>query len=254
MHEEVIKTLDGIKADLTKEVRAQQEHIERTGKQNEELAGTITELNTRYDEMAGSITTMQETIDKIDGRMGRNVEHGTQSAAHQFAEAVRAWDGRTSTGDMPRIEVERRDLFNAPSLGNFPLHLQEHDRKGIIVPPFPDMHVRDLLPVQSTDSANIDYIRYTGGFLIADYQDETIDSVSGSQGVKKEQQVCFVADTESARTIAHWIPITKQAAQDAQAAIRIIETHLTRGLLLKEDIELLYGAGSGDIQGLMTDV
>lgn len=57
----------------------------------------------------------------------------------------------------------------------------------------------------------------------------------------------------SAKTLAHWIPATRQALSDIPALRSRIDTRLMQGIELAEEIQLLYGNGTTtEIQGIMT--
>ena len=55
------------------------------------------------------------------------------------------------------------------------------------------------------------------------------------------------------KTIAHWLPVTRQILADAQGLQGYIDSRLIYGLKLAEDQQLLYGDGlNQNIQGIMT--
>lgn len=76
-------------------------------------------------------------------------------------------------------------------------------------------------------------------------------ATTGTSGLKPESALAFEEDTAAVKTIAHWIPITRQALQDAPQLRTYVEQRLLDGLKLREDAQLLNGDGVGpNILGL----
>ena len=56
----------------------------------------------------------------------------------------------------------------------------------------------------------------------------------------------YELETAPVRTVAHWIPASKQALDDAPALQSQIDSSLRYGLALAEETELLFGDGTGE--------
>lgn len=69
--------------------------------------------------------------------------------------------------------------------------------------------------------------------------------------VKPESALTFTKDSETVKTIAHHIPITRQMLQDAAQMQTYVEGRLMDGLRLEESSQLLNGAGGNDLTGLL---
>ncbi len=60
--------------------------------------------------------------------------------------------------------------------------------------------------------------------------------------------------TEPAKTLAHWMPASRQILDDAAGLRAHIDQRLVEGLVLAEERQLLYGAGtSTEISGILSD-
>lgn len=71
--------------------------------------------------------------------------------------------------------------------------------------------------------------------------------------LKPEALLELVERTANAAVIAHYIKITRQAADDANQIMAYIEDRMLYGLARAEEVQLLYGSGTGgNLQGLMT--
>lgn len=55
------------------------------------------------------------------------------------------------------------------------------------------------------------------------------------------------------KTLAHWLPVSRQALADAEGLRAMIDGRLMYGLMLAEEEQLLYGDGTGEnLQGILT--
>lgn len=112
------------------------------------------------------------------------------------------------------------------------------------------MTIRDLLAVQTTTSNSIDYIE-EGGFTNAAAPIAESATVAGT--LKPESALSFAVKTSPIRTLAHWIPATRQIIADAPMLRNYIDNRLTYGLKYVEEAQLLLGVGTGEnLQGIMT--
>lgn len=71
--------------------------------------------------------------------------------------------------------------------------------------------------------------------------------------LKPEMNLEYTLISTSVRTLAHWIPVTRQILEDAAQLRQTINQRLIYGLKLSEEEQLLYGDGAGEnLQGLLT--
>jgi HK97 family phage major capsid protein len=72
--------------------------------------------------------------------------------------------------------------------------------------------------------------------------------------VKPEMAVAYDLQTEAVKTIAHWIPASRQIMADASVLAGRINDRLVYGLKFSEEHHILYGDGSSrQLQGILTD-
>ena len=117
---------------------------------------------------------------------------------------------------------------------------------GIIAPPNRDLRIRDLLNVQRTQANSIEYIMETGFVNAA--------AIAPEKSLKPQSDLTFGIENATIKTIAHWIPATRQIINDAPMLRNYVDNRLTYGLALTEETQILYGDGTGDnIQGIMTN-
>lgn len=107
------------------------------------------------------------------------------------------------------------------------------------------LRIRDVYSVGRTTSNAVEYIREESFTSGADYQ------LAGS--IKGEATAEWTKQTANVQTIAHWMPATVQQLSDWGQLRSLIDNRLQYGLRLKEEEELMYGAGGANaIEGLLT--
>lgn len=101
----------------------------------------------------------------------------------------------------------------------------------------PQLRVRDLLTPGRTDGNSIDYA----------YQSlRTNNAAAVAEGAQKPESA-YAWETTSApvRTIAHWVPVSRQAMDDVPQLESLVDGELRWGLDDVEDAELLLGDNTG---------
>jgi HK97 family phage major capsid protein len=116
---------------------------------------------------------------------------------------------------------------------------------GILMPMTRELRIRDLLPVSPTTVPTIEYVKENV------FTNAASPQVEGS--AKAEAALTFTLASATVRTIAHWIPATRQVLDDMGQLMNYIQIRLRYGLKLVEEQELLSGDGTGQhLNGLIT--
>ncbi|MGY4903310.1 phage major capsid protein [Streptomyces sp. 900116325] len=128
---------------------------------------------------------------------------------------------------------------------------QQNTRVPGIIPNNPDfpLLVANLLDRQTSDGTTLEYMRDTSG-----PQATWNKAAVVAEGADKPKTGPFTFDliTTTLKTVAHWVPITRQAADDNSQLVGYINGRLTYGLDYKLDREILTGNGSTEMQGILT--
>lgn len=118
---------------------------------------------------------------------------------------------------------------------------------GIIAPNQRRMTIRDLVSPGNTTSNAIEYVRETGFTNSADVVREN------PTNPKPESGIVFELLQKPVATIAHFILASKQVLDDAAMLQSYIDSRLRYGLMLKEELQLLKGSGTGlNLSGIYT--
>ncbi|MFF9124362.1 phage major capsid protein [Streptomyces sp. NPDC014889] len=145
--------------------------------------------------------------------------------------------------------IETRDApAGTVTTGTVP---QQNTRVPGIIPQNPDLPllVANLLDRQTSDGTTLEYLRDTSG-----PQATWNKAAVVGEGKTKPMSGPFSFDTitTTLKTVAHWVPITRQAADDNGQLMGYINGRLTYGLEYKLDREILNGNGTTEVQGILT--
>jgi HK97 family phage major capsid protein len=116
---------------------------------------------------------------------------------------------------------------------------------GIIEQGRQELRLRDLIPSIPLNSASYEFIQETG------FTNAASPQVEGN--AKSESALTFTVQTVTAKTLAHWVPATRQVLDDMADLMDFIENTLMYGLKLEEEGQILSGDGTGqNLNGLIT--
>lgn len=212
-------------AELLTEAASVREGIEARNRRLEQRAALLAAVPT------------QVTVDRpvaVTQTRDREQEPREERAADTFLREWRA--AGANVGQNYGIETRALLDNSATSAGAF----QNPQRPATVPLTFADRmpSLRDLIDVQQTDSNTVEYVREdtaAGGGAAA----ETAEG-----GLKPEAAYTFSVITDPVRTIAHWVPITRQAMDDNAQMRGYIEGRLRYGLDFRIDNQILNGNGT----------
>lgn len=131
-------------------------------------------------------------------------------------------------------------------------------RQPMVQAPMRSYRVRDLFPAMNTNAVMIEYIEEQGFVATGDNAAAPVPERSGTEGVdatfglKPKSNINFEIKTTPIRTIAHWVPASRNVLDDEPQLRGIIDTRLLYGLRLVEDEQILLGDGTGqNLLGLL---
>jgi HK97 family phage major capsid protein len=140
--------------------------------------------------------------------------------------------------ESPKVEVKTLVVGLSSPLVN-------QDRKPIVDSAYArPLTIRDIITVGRTDSDTVEYVRQNSVTNNAAPVAEATATSDGT-GAKPESAMTFQLISELAKTIAHWIPATTRALQDAGQLETYINTFLRYGLEEELEDQILTGNGAG---------
>ena len=213
-------------------------------------------FGTMLEETKNAITALQKQMDAIDAQLVQRVTNNSQERG--FAQALKENEdlsrlmrdrsgravinlkGRESAELFQRKTTITETGFGFATTGVLPIER----RPGITQEPRQTLKIRDLLSSRPTTAAVIDFVRVSVPLTIASPVPEA--------SLKPENALTFAAMSEKVRTIATWIPATKQILDDLTELQGFLESAMPYYVDLAEEVQLLSGDGTGEnLHGLI---
>src|SRR5215471_1167719 len=209
-------------------------------------------MGTMLQSTRDSVTALQKQADAMETKIAQNHAGGGESgpvplelqlkeneSVQRLMRDHRGTAVITIEGkNMPRA-FQTKTTITSPVVGWQTTGVLPIERiPGITIEPRVNLKVRDVLPARPTAFQVIDYVRVTTPMAMA-------SPVAEAQ-TKPENTVVFTAFSERVKTLATWIPASKQILDDWTELAGYIETALPYAVNLCEEIELLLGDGTGE--------
>ena len=247
---ELQELLETYKGNMKELLTKQAEELKKHGETTASTAKSIEAMDATIKSISEGMEAAKKRMDELEAKAGRIPEptvNEAKSPGQTFIESEEYKAVKDKGLPIRSQPVQVKTLITGASLGNLAGYLYPSYRvPGIVEDPRRAARVRSLLNVIPTTAGAIDWIRETGYTNAAD--------VVAEGDAKPESAIAFENKSNTIKTIAHWIPVTKQILADAPGLQAYIDSKLIYGLYLKEDDELLYGTGEdGDIHGITTD-
>lgn len=110
--------------------------------------------------------------------------------------------------------------------------------------------MRDVLLNIRTSSDTVTVLRED---VFTNNAAETAEATTTSNGAKPESAITFTEESFPVRTIAHWIPITRQLMEDLPQMESYINDRLLTGLARREDEQFIAGDGNApNLKGILS--
>jgi HK97 family phage major capsid protein len=206
--------------------------------------------------LADRIDALQKQVDAIDAKMVERLNSDTpEDSVVDFMQKNDAVQRilRDKTGNV-RIELdgkmasqlERKTLITSTTVGSATSGVLPIDRtSGIVGEARQELTIRNLLSARPTSMAQIDFIKVNAALAKGSPQ------VEGS--AKTENTVTFTTAAALVRTIATWIPATRQILEDFTELMGFLQTNLPYQVNREEELQILSGDNTGqNLNGLIT--
>lgn len=257
---ELIESLNVASTEIKNAQSKMAEEIKTHGEASQETKAKLEEYQAKQAELADTIMKIDQKLIELEVeakrfRTGGAVELKTLGQAFVASDI---YEGIKSSqrGNGSPVAMLRKDISSlAASAGA----LIRPDRDPEVYrDPFRPTRIRDLIPAIPTSSGSIEVMRLN----LVDNQagpqqaaSEPSSAIGGGEfQLKNKSDYTWQLVTYPVRTIAHWVPASRQALSDAPMLQGLIDTELTYGLDLESDRQLLLGDGTGqNVTGLLVD-
>lgn len=246
---EVKQTLDKVESDVKQTAESALKEASKAGSLSAETKKNADDLLQAQSLMQSAFDKLQAKVESLDSN-NRDLEQRLSqrrggsgepvlSAGRQFVaeKSVKAFLENGARGTVKHAIT---------TAGNSGGALIRPDRDTEVAGlPRRQMTIRALLTQGNTGSNSVEYARQTTRTNNARPVTESAQ--------KPESAYAWELETAPVRTIAHWIPVSRQAIDDAQMLAGEIDNELTYGLDLVEELQILKGDGTGqNLEGLVT--
>lgn len=212
---------------------------------NASLQTVGAQLRENRDGLNARLQTLEQTIAKVSNEGGVSFAATPRRVSAQvLAEAQPELDSLRN-GVKKSVRMSLESFFPNAAITSGDLYIPGERDSEVYGPMRRVMSVRDLLPTRQTTSPSIEYLRATRTGTAA---------IQANEGdAKAELDLGFTLHTAGVKTIAGWVPASRQALDDAAMLGDYIDGELRDALRLTEDTQLLKGDGTGaNILGLMS--
>nr|WP_312296118.1 phage major capsid protein [Brevundimonas diminuta] len=241
---EIRQQLDRVTGEVKQTAEKALKQAEDTGTVTAEVKATADKLLVNQKELQGQLAALEERQQQVEQNASKRRDErapaqslGTAVANHDALVAFRA------NGAKGTCRIEVNNVITSASAG------------GLIVPTRDGEvvslrrrapRIRSLLNVGSTGSNLVEYAKQSVRTNNA--------GVVGENTLKPESDYAWVKADAPVRTIAHWVPISRNTLDDAASLQTELDSELRYGLDIAEDEELLNGDGTGEhLTGLRSE-
>lgn len=242
-----------------KELKVQLEQVLSQLKENKSLAEKQqVDYGAMKTELLEKIQSLQSQADALDVKLAER--HASNQSHDRFEDSLREdsklQDWLKNHRGVCNIEIgakflpdllERKTTIDSAALGTMTSGVLPIDRTaGIVQEARQALRMRNVLSSRPTTLPTIDFVKVNAA--------PTIASLQLSEGVAKiENAATFTTASAYVKTVASWIPMTRQAMDDFGELMGYIRNALPYYVNLREEVEFLHGGGgSTDINGLVT--
>ena len=218
-----------------------------TKQKADELLMAQGRLSAAQDKLTERLESLETKSTDIEQRMASRRGGGGDSGVKSLGQMVGASDDLKNfvavSGAKGSVRVVVKNAITSATGSAGALIVPERDTE-IVGMPKRQMTIRQLLSVGPTTSNSIEYARMVTRTNNAAATAETAQ--------KPESNYVWEQDDAPVRTIAHWVPVSRQAMDDIPQLESEIDGELRYGLDLVEEAEILKGDGTGQhLHGLV---
>ena len=208
-----------------------------------------TETKSAIEKLAEKATTLTDKCLELEQKLsarGDDSSKSVQTIGEMFIASADWKSMQSKRAGSARLDLKTA-IVNATGQ-NQPLVAADR-LQGIITNPNRVFTIRDLIPVGRTSS---NLIEYTKENVFTNNAGGQYASPAFENVTKPESGITFTLESEAVRTLAHWIPVSKQVLDDSPMLQSFIEGRLQYGLKLEEEDQLLNGDGTGsNLSGIL---
>jgi HK97 family phage major capsid protein len=230
--------------EIEKQIRSISEHMTAFGDKIDAQSKKVNDVQTQVDAIDKQLAKrfMQESLNenpvemqmKESDSLSRLFKERRGTAVVKFKDAAYA---RIAQGLKTTITETQQGFMTT---GVMPIERIP----GIVPEARQVLTVRNVLTATPTTQAVVDFVRVSTPLSIASPVPEA--------SLKPENQLSFNSIREKVRTLATWVPASKQILDDMTEMMGFIQSSMPYYVNLAEELQLLFGDGTGEnLHGLV---
>lgn len=217
---------------------------DRRGKETSEAKEAFQKQVEVVERVEKDIEALAEKLQRIHAS-GSAANEGKSVAEYLDEKKSELESYRSNNSGLVLLEhdgpLEQKATVDSSATTSVGLLIQPLRRPGFLTEPEEPLWIRDLLPTLSISTNAVEWVvEKPGSFTNGAAIQENEGDQKGEAGPPTYEEM-----SDTVKTIAHWIPITRQAMSDLPLLRSLIEQKMVRGLREVEEQQLLYGAGTG---------
>jgi HK97 family phage major capsid protein len=228
-------------AEMQKEIKANGDVSAETKAAFEKHEANFAELKTLFGTVDAKLIELEQKSKKMES--GSEIR---KSMGELFTVSDAFTDMKSNErGNNVAVSFERKEITSGGSSAGALIRPDRDSR--VFQDPNRPIRIRDLIPTVRTSANAVEIMRENVFTNNAAPQ-------SAEFATKAESNISYELVTYPIRTIAHWVPASRQVLSDAPMLQNMIDNRLTYGLDLVSDAQLLSGSGTGvNLTGLLVD-
>lgn len=244
------------KASVAEMKKAHEQLDGRVAKLQEEIKAGGVDATTKaaFQDAVAKVSTVEKSVDKLTAELTELAKKSSgvlgggqqqKSLGSLVAEAAQAKSYSGGNMHLLSYQGSLEQKANITSAANSAGALVQPHRGAVVSGVELPLTIRDLFMSVSIATNAIEWAR-------ENVFTNSAASQNGEGAAKAESGITYALETSAVQTIAHWIPITRQVLADAPLLQGLVDGRMRYGLKLKEEQQLLLGAGTnGNLLGLM---
>lgn len=201
----------------------------------------ITSAVAKVDDVSKKAQELNAEMLALQQKMARPIGNGkpeVKSLGDQFVEHAEFKELAARRMGSLAMDVKRAELKAITSdTASAGVLVQPERLPGVQMPPEQQFFIRDLIMPGTTSSNAIEYVKEKA------FTNNAAPVAELAQ--KPQSDITYELATTPVRTVAHWIPASKQIFDDAPQLASLINGRLIYGLRIVEEQQILFGDGTG---------
>lgn len=192
---------------------------------------------------------LQDQIDEFSAKLKDQASAGAKGKSFPEELEAKLTEKKADLGNRKQFnfDLDRKtvgDMSASNLTGSY--FIQPDVRAGVVVKPYNQVHMRDILPLGRTASNVIRHVRDNGG------EGGPTTVAAGAEKPQMDRDLSI--EDASVRKIATWLRIPEEMIEDIPYLTSFITNIGTEEVMAVEDTQILYGDGTGqNLSGLFTN-